>query len=165
MGQETMSVGQVRWAAAFRTIPAQFQEAIASVSEDVLQHRPGEGEWSAVEIVDHMVDKTRLWGERLERIVAQERPFLAGYDQDEYVRAADYQHGHPSRILEDLQLGCERLAAIVERLPDEALEREGVHGETGPITLRQCIELPLESVPDHLAQLRAALADAAHQAR
>ncbi len=37
-----------------------------------------------------------------------------------------------------------------------ALQREGVHEEIGPMTLRRCIELPLESAPEHLEQLRAA---------
>jgi hypothetical protein len=53
---------------------------------------------------------------------------------------------------------CERFAALVECIPTSALQREWVHEEFGSMTLRQCIEAPLESVPGHLEQLRAAQA-------
>ena len=46
--------------------------------------------------------------------------------------------------------------SMLIRIPISALQREGVHEEVGPITLRRCIELPLESAPEHLEQLRAA---------
>ena len=45
---------------------------------------------------------------------------------------------------------------MVAGLPAVALDREGVHEEAGPLTLRQCILAPLDSLPGHLAQLRAA---------
>ena len=53
---------------------------------------------------------------------------------------------------------CERFAALVECIPTSALQREGVHEEVGPMTLRRCIEAPFESAPAHLEQLRAAQA-------
>jgi hypothetical protein len=59
-------------------------------------------------------------------------------------------------LLEQLSQACEHFAAIVEHIPESALEREGVHGELGPITLRYCVEAPIQSAGDHLEQLLAA---------
>src|SRR5438046_555570 len=39
---------------------------------------------------------------------------------------------------------------IIVGIPISALQREGVHEEVGPMTLRRCIELPLESGPEQL---------------
>jgi hypothetical protein len=150
---------QERWSAVLRAVPVDFGNSLAGVSDAAIRHRPAEGEWSAIEVTGHLVDKMRAWCTRVERVAAEEQPFLAGYDQDEYVRVADYQHGGLDQILSDLSSACERFAAVVDEREDADLERQGVHGERGPITLRECIELPLESVNEHLAQLRAALAN------
>lgn len=67
-----------------------------------------------------------------------------------------HQHADPEVLFEQLRQGCERFASLLERVPVSALEREGVHEEVGPMTIRQCIAVPLESSPEHLKQLRAA---------
>jgi hypothetical protein len=81
---------------------------------------------------------------------------LPGYDQDALVREHDYLHADPDMLFEQLRYECERYATLVERVPTSALQREGVHEEFGLMTIRQCIEATLDSVPGHLAQLRAA---------
>ena len=86
----------------------------------------------------------------------EERPTLPAYDQDVLVREHDYQLADPDVLFEQLRQACEHFATLVERVPISALQREGVHEEFGPVTLRQCIELPLESAPEHLEQLRVA---------
>jgi hypothetical protein len=149
---------QSEWAARLRAVPGDFRTAIAGVDDHTLRHRPAAGEWSAIEVVGHLVDKMGLWRERVERIASEEWPWLPGYDQDASVRNHAYQQSDPQALLNQLAERCERFAAIVERLPNTALEWQGVHEEQGPLTLRQCIEVPLESLPGHLAQLRAALA-------
>lgn len=153
---------QSEWAAHLRAIPDDFRAALSSADDRALRHRPASGEWSAVEVVGHLVDKMDAWRERVVRIAGEERPRLPGYDQDASVRDHAYQQGDPQALLDQLTQQCERFAAVVERLPDSALDRQGVHEEQGPMTLRQCIEAPLGSLPGHLAQLRAALASASH---
>ncbi len=153
-----MSTEQEQWASQIREIPAVFRTALLSKNDDAIRHRPGEGEWSAIEVVGHMIDKMQNWASRVERIQAEEQPVLPGYDQDALVRDHDYQYADPEVLFEYLSQACERYATIVERIPTSALQREGVHEELGPMTIRQCIEATLESVPQHLVQLRAAQA-------
>ena len=150
-----MSSEQEQWAAQIREVPTVFRMALLS-DEHAMRHRPAAGEWSAVEVVGHMIDKMQIWTGRVERLLVEERTALPGYDQDALVRDHDYLHADPEVLFEHLRQACERFAVLVERIPTSALQREGVHEEVGPITLRQCIEAPLESVPGHLEQLRAA---------
>jgi len=151
-----MSTEQEQWAAQIREIPTVFRMALLSGDDDIIRHRTAESEWSAVEVVGHMIDKMQIWASRVERIEVEERPALPGYDQDRLVRDHDYLHADPDVLLEHLRQACERFATLVERIPLSALQREGVHEEFGPMTLRQCIEAPLESAPEHLEQLCAA---------
>ena len=150
-----MSNEQEEWAARMREIPAVFRGALFN-EDHAIRHRPAEGEWSAIEVVGHMIDKMGIWIGRVERILAEEKPELPSYDQDALVREHDYQHADPAVLFEQLKQECERFASLIERVPVSALEREGVHEEFGPMTLRQCIIVPLESSHEHLEQLRAA---------
>lgn len=150
-----MSTVQEQLAVQIREIPNVFRMALLS-DDHAIRHRPAAGEWSAVEVVGHVIDKMQMWTSRVERLMVEERPVMPGYDQDALVRDHDYLHADPGVLFEQLRQACERFAALVERVPTSALQREGTHEEFGPMTLRQCIEAPLESVPGHLEQLRAA---------
>jgi hypothetical protein len=150
-----MSNEQEEWAAQMREIPVVFRGALLN-DDHAIRHRPADGEWSAIEVVGHMIDKMRIWTSRVERIMAEEKPALPTYDQDALVREHDYQHAEPAVLFKQLRQECERFASLIERIPASALEREGVHEEFGPMTLRQCITVPLESSHEHLKQLRAA---------
>ena len=149
-----MSTEQAQWAAQIREIPAVFHMALLS-DDHAIRHRPAAGEWSAIEVVGHMIDKMWIWIGRVERLMAEERPALPAYDQDALVREHDYLHADPEVLFEQLRQECERFASLIERIPVSALQREGVHEEVGPMTIRQCIAVPLESSPEHLKQLLA----------
>jgi hypothetical protein len=150
-----MPTEQTQWAARMREIPTIFRMALLS-DDHAIRHRPAADEWSAIEVVGHMINKMQIWTGRVERLLVEERPALPRYDQDALVRDHDYQHADPEALFEQLRQACERFATLVERIPSSALRREGIHEEIGPITLRQCIEAPLESATGHLEQLRTA---------
>lgn len=151
-----MSTIQETWASQLREIPVTFRAALLLHDDHAIRHRPAPGEWSAIEVLGHMVDKMRNWASRTERILMEERPSLLAYDQDASVREHDYQHADAEALLEQLNRSCEHFAAIVERIPDSALERQGLHSQDGPMTLRYCVEAPLQSVKGHFEQLCAA---------
>ena len=151
-----MPTEQEQWAAQAREIPRVFRSALLIDDAGAIRHRPASGEWSAIEVVGHIIDKIVNWAGRVERILVEERPVLPSYDQDASVRQHDYQHGDPEALLEQLSQECERFATLIERIPTSALQREGVHEEIGLMTVRQCIVAPLESSFEHLKQLRAA---------
>jgi DinB superfamily len=151
-----MSTEQAQWAAQIREIPTVFRRALLLSDDRAIRHCSSAGEWSAIEVVGHMIDKMQIWTSRVERLLVEERPALPAYDQDALVREHDYLHADPDVLFEHLSQACERFATLVEHISISALQREGVHEEVGPMALRRCIELPLESVPTHLEQLRAA---------
>jgi DinB superfamily len=155
---ETTESYQIRCSRKLFAVADAFENAIADTTDASLRHRPAEGAWSAIEVIGHMIDKMQAWGQRVERIATEDRPFLPGFDQDAYVHERGYQRADATPLLAALRDVCERFASIVENTPDDALDRNGVHGEFGPISARTCIDWALGSVPDHLQQVRAALA-------
>ena len=123
-----------------------------------LRDRPGLGEWSSIEVVGHLVDKLNRWGGRAATVLREEGATLEPYDQDECVRQGEYQTADLDLVLGRLVQAAERFARMVEPLTEPELQRRARHTEYGTISLRQCVVLPLESVPDHLRQAEAAAA-------
>ena len=139
-----------------RAVPADFRAAVITLDDRALHHRPAAGEWSPIEVLGHIIDKMEAWTTRVERIAAEDRPLLLIYDQDASVRDHGYQERPLQELLDKLTRASNHFAEAVERLPAAGLDREGVHEESGPMTLRQCILAPLDSLPGHMAQLRSA---------
>jgi hypothetical protein len=73
-----MSTKQEQWAVQIREVLAVFRMALLS-DEHAIRHRPAAGEWSAVEVVGHMIDKMQFWTGQVERLMVEERPALSGY--------------------------------------------------------------------------------------
>ncbi len=151
-----MPTEQQTLAGRLRAAPAEFRAAVISLDDRALRHCPAEGEWSAIEVLGHIIDKMGAWTGRVERIASEDYPLLRSYDQDAYVREHRYQQRALEGMLDELTQACNHFAKVVEQLPDAALNRLGKHEEVGPMTLRECIVAPLDSLPGHLAQLRAA---------
>jgi DinB superfamily len=98
-----MEAEQVQWASQLREIPIRFRQALRTEDDRAIRHRPAMGEWSAIEVLGHMIDKMALWSSRIERIWQEERPSLPGYDQDAAVRDQGYQQADPAVLCEHLE--------------------------------------------------------------
>ncbi len=154
-----MANEQAEWAAKIREIPLTFGKLVAATPEAALRHRPAEGEWSPIEVVGHIADKMEWWAERVERITTEDAPELEGKDQDAAVRDHAYQQADPQTLLQKLTDSSESFAKLVESLPNPALDLQGHHrGMKAMLTIRQCIEMPLGSIHEHLLQFQEAAA-------
>jgi hypothetical protein len=65
-----MSTEQEQWATQTPEIPAVFRRALLR-DDDAIRHRPAAGEWSAVEVVGHMIDTMQIWTSRVERLMVE----------------------------------------------------------------------------------------------
>ena len=65
-------------------------EALAGISEGELDARPGPGEWTPREVVHHLADSEMTSAIRLRRLIAEDRPTIAGYDEQEFARRLHY---------------------------------------------------------------------------
>src|SRR5258708_24050518 len=107
-----MSTEQEQWAAQIREIPTVFRTVLLLSDDHAIRHRPAASEWSAVEVVGHMIDKMQIWASRVERLLVEERPALPGYDLDALVLDRDYFYADPDGLLDHLRHVCERFAII-----------------------------------------------------
>ena len=75
----------------YREGPAEVDRALAGISEDALDFRIAEGEWTPREVVHHLADSEMTSAIRIRRLIAEDQPLIVGYDQEEFARRLYYQ--------------------------------------------------------------------------
>jgi predicted secreted protein len=134
-------------------------EALAGATDAELNAHPGPGKWSAREIVHHLADSEITAAIRLRRLVAEDRPQIVGYDQDEFSRRLYYDRPIEGS-LEALKAARLSTGEILDRLTDAQWAREGTHSEIGRYTVERWLEGYAKHAHNHANQIRIARAAA-----
>jgi uncharacterized damage-inducible protein DinB len=143
--------------AALTAFPEELRTLVAHLSEDQAHRIPAPNEWSVVEIIGHLIDIDPLQIDRIDRILAEERPQFVRFDPDAAVTVA----GYARRTLADVLTAFTDLRrATVDGLstiaPDE-LSRVGVRYNGQEVTLGELLTSFATHDQTHLQQIRAAL--------
>jgi DinB superfamily len=153
-------------AAERRTLIEKYREgyrvvsdALRGISEQELDARPAPDKWSAREIVHHLADSEMTSAIRLRRLIAEERPVIQGYDQDEFARRLAYDRPVQAS-LDAFRAARQTTAEILERLTETDWTREGVHSESGRYTVERWLEIYAIHAHTHAEQIRRARAAA-----
>lgn len=138
--------------------PDELRRLVRDAQSADLRRPEAPGRWSVGEVLAHLADSELVWAFRLRMVLGQDRPSLAGYDQDSWARRLGYKNVEPFTALD--RFGSVRgwNLALLNGLPDEDLDRVGVHGERGEESMRHMIRLYAGHDLVHLAQMRRILA-------
>ncbi len=134
-------------------------EALQDVTERELDARPAPGKWTAREIVHHLADSEMTSAIRLRRLIAEDRPVIQGYDQEEFARRLYYDRPIQAS-LDAFRLARETTAQILERMTEAEWAREGTHSESGRYTVQRWLEIYADHAHNHADQIRRARAAA-----
>lgn len=140
--------------AAYRRGPALLREVLGGMDAGALRARPIAGKLSSLEVLAHLADCEQFLADRMKRTVAMERPLLVGVDPTNYMERLHYQDRDPELQLRLIELTREQMAADLDRLPAEAWERQGVHTETGLVTVRQMLLHTIRHLEFHAGTIR-----------
>ena len=127
-----------------------LRRAVAGLSREELQARPGPGAWSIHEVDVHLADSDAISIDRMKRIVIEDNPSLLYADESAY---NDKLHPHEQDLEDTLTLfevGRRQWARVLRLLPDEAFERAGTHNRKGAVTLGHLVADYVAHVDDHL---------------
>lgn len=124
-----------------REAPLWLRSRIVGLEASRLLAPEAPGKWSVGGVIAHLADSEVVWGFRLRMILAEERPRLAGYDQDLWAEAFDYAHPKLEPSL-DLFAGLRQShLELLARLPASDWERVAVHAERGEESVRHMVRL------------------------
>ena len=114
-----------------RETPAALGRAIDGVQSAKLVQPERPGKWSIGQVLQHLADSDLVWGWRLRLILAQDRPTITGYDQDEWADNLHYEAADPAESLETFGVLRRSNVRLIERASPTDLMRVGVHAERG----------------------------------
>ena len=134
--------------------------ALHGIGDGELDARPSERGWSPREIVHHLADSEMTSAIRLRRLLAEDRPSINGYDEEEFARRLFYDRPIEAS-LEMLRAARRTTAEILDRIDEQAWAREGTHSEMGRYGVETWLEIYAAHAHEHAAQITRVRAAAA----
>lgn len=104
-------------------------EETSAVLKDLTDHQAhfsyGDGKWSIKEAIGHVVDTERIMAYRLLSFARGETAELPGYDDNEYVKNAQFNEQPLQGLLQNLTIVRQSTIQLIKSLPSEAYLRRG----------------------------------------
>lgn len=114
-----------------RGTPDAAKRATAGLTADELRTPETTGKWSIAQVLRHLADSEVVWGWRMRLILAQDRPPITGYDQDQWADRLHYAEADVADSLDALRVLRRDNLKLIERATPDDLKRVGVHSERG----------------------------------
>ncbi|MCT4324725.1 DinB family protein [Elizabethkingia anophelis] len=130
-----------------RTIIDTELKRFETISEDEWVYKASPEKWSRKEILGHLCDSAFTNIRRFVVTQYKENENIV-YDQDEWVKAQNYQNIHAAEVINLWKSLNYQIVHIVENMPDEALQRTCDTSKTTPEILT--LEVLIKGYIDHL---------------
>ncbi len=127
-----------------------------------LRTNPAENEWSALQVVGHIVEAIPYWLQHCRTLIeASGAPPRFGRTLDAPERLAAVERGasaDPAELLGRLKQEVETGAAVIRQMSAADRAKQGLHLRRGLVTVADIVEaFVVAHAEDHVAQVRAAL--------
>jgi hypothetical protein len=117
---------------------------------------PRAGEWSPLQVLQHLADAEMVRAVRLRMMLTQDRPLLIGYDQEAWVsRFGELES--PEAALARLRVLRRSNLALFASLTGAEWDRVAPHPERGDLSVRLLALMMAGHDLIHIRQMRAAL--------
>ncbi len=140
-----------------RKTPELLADLTVSVPEKKLCERPSPDKWSVAELLAHFADAEIVITWRYRQMIEDPGCPLPGYDQELWHKLGDYPSRRPEPSLMLFRLLREANLRMLARLTAEQWQRNGIHAERGPMTVRDLALQVAGHDLNHLEQIRKVL--------
>ncbi|MQA91479.1 MAG: DUF664 domain-containing protein [Gemmatimonas sp.] len=128
-------------------------DAVSATTEEESLRSYAPGKWTVRQVLGHMADSERVFSYRLLRIGRSDPTPLAGFEQNPYVAAADFNARRLSDLAEDFRIVRRATLRLLDTLSADDLTRTGiVNGD--PISARALVFVIAGHAEHHLRILR-----------
>lgn len=143
-------------------------ERLAAISDSQSQVSNVEGQWSAKQVLGHLIDSAANNHQRFVRAQLTDDLVFPGYDQEQWIKAQHYEQEPWSALVQLWRSYNEHLAHVVANIPEPVLTRprhphtldkiawQTVSAEE-PTTLDYLIRDYIGHLQEHLGQLFASV--------
>ena len=124
-----------------RATPEAAKQSIGGLTPAQLRVPERPGKWSIAHVLRHLADSDVVWGWRMRLILAQDRPTITGYDQDQWADRLHYEEADANDSLDALRVLRRDNLKLLERATPDDLKRVGVHSERGEESVAHLMRL------------------------
>src|SRR5450755_1435130 len=120
------------------TLAGQIGSTLAQlqkVSDRDSLKRYAAGKWSVREVLGHMIDTERIFAYRALRFARNDRTDLPGFEQDDYIAAANFDQRPWLLLLEEFEAVRRSNVLMFRGLSEDAWQRQGV-ANGNPMSVR-----------------------------
>jgi hypothetical protein len=142
---------------ALAAAPRAVARAIGRASRRRLGRRPARGEWSATEVLGHLLDAEVTLGFRIRKLAAEPGAPIVAWDQDRWTDGLRHRRADPRTLA--AAYGALRAANVdqARRMSPAQRRAAGRHPEYGRLRVEQILAHWAEHDLNHIEQIRAAL--------
>lgn len=115
-----------------------------------VRERPEAQVWSPLEYGAHTRDALRLFIDRLAMMLTEDEPTFPDWDPNEAALAGRYHELDPDQVGEEILASAETLAAAVEAVPPESVQRRGLRSDGAPFTVTTLLQYLVHDLVHHL---------------
>jgi uncharacterized damage-inducible protein DinB len=101
-------------------------DLLAQISAEKADFRYASGKWSVKELVGHMIDTERIFAYRALRIARGDETPIEGYEQDDYIKNAEFGKCSLADLAKEFMLVREANVLMFQNLSETAWYRRGV---------------------------------------
>ncbi len=144
--------------ALLKATPAALDTFCLGLSDRQWCEHPAPGEWSLTEVLCHLRDVDREVNiPRLEKVITEDNPFIAGLNTDSWAKERDYYHQDGRKALKEFISARDSLIRELETLTGADWERQVRHAIFGPTTLRELVSFTTTHDRTHIQQAHASV--------
>jgi hypothetical protein len=126
----------------------------ALLAHPLVRVRPTEYCWSALEYGCHVRDVFRLGSYRLERMLNEDNPRFANWDQDATAVAERYDIQEPSVVADELVAAATALADLYDTVAPDQWQRPGLRSDGSRFTVESFGRYFLHDPMHHILDVR-----------
>lgn len=139
--------------AVLEKTPFEITRLITRVARDDMARPEAPGKWSMLQVLRHLADSELVWGYRLRRVLAEDRPPIRGYDQDRWADRLHYERADAEEALGEMRALRAGHVRLLRTLGPAERERVGVHAERGEESIQHMTRMMAGHDTLHLNQL------------
>lgn len=133
---------------------SEVSKFVSETSDEILSEKTNPEKWSKKEIIGHLIDSGINNLQRFTEIQFDEKPYkLESYNQNELVKANQYQGADSDEILNLLQAINRRIIQIIKAQTEESLEYKIVAENRTFLNLKFLIEDYVDHFEHHVKQI------------
>lgn len=130
----------------------ELHSALDSLTDPQACFKPGPQEWSIKEVIGHLNDGERVFSYRLLRISRGDATPLPGFEQEDYVRAAGFDHYSLGDLISEFESLRRANIIAIRHMTEEAVDCRGTaSGHT--VSARALIYVLIGHVDHHFTSL------------